>query len=113
MRSPQDLALTLAEWAHSLTGEELRQALEFLGLEYRDRLRRANQLAAMTFHPGEAVESVKAGRKLPAGARGQVIAVRGGAVRVCFPEHGGEWRMPATLLKRVEGDEFPPGGPGG
>lgn len=113
MRDRQDLALKLAEWAHSLSGEDLRQALEFLGLEYRDRLRRAGQLAALAFRPGEAVENVKDGRRLPAGARGQVIAVRGGAVRVHFPEHGGEWRMPATLLKRVEGDGLPPGGPGG
>lgn len=109
---PQDLALKLAEWARSLSDEELRQALDFLALEHRDRLRRADQLAALAFRPGETVESMKAGRKLPAGARGRVVAVRGGAVTVHFPEQGGDWRMPATLLKRVEGNPPLPGDPG-
>lgn len=90
----------ITELAVRLSDEDLRAVLEFLSQDYKARLKRASQQAALAFKPGDDVESIQPSRKLPAGARGHVNEVRGGTVLVHFPEYGA-WRMDATLVRKI------------
>jgi hypothetical protein len=90
--------------ALDLTNEELRQAVEFLNREYRNRISRAAREAAAALRPGDWVEVTQGSRKLPAGLRGHVVEVRREQVDVHFPEHGsGYWTLTALLVRKVEG----------
>jgi len=86
--------------AAGLEDDDLRAIIEFLGEDYKARRKRAAQQAALALRPGDEVESVDAGRKLQAGARGHVTEVRGGVVTVHLLEHG-MWRLDATLLRQA------------
>lgn len=94
----------LIEWALKLSDEEVRQLIGFLSQEYKRRLQRAAQAAAMTLKPGDWVEVLKGARKLPVGARGHIVEIRrGGRVDVHFPDHEGLWTITATLVRKVDG----------
>ena len=69
--------------------------------EYKARLRRQDALAAMMLNPGDWVENLRPGRKLPQGAKGHVVELRrSGRVEVHFPEHG-VWSMDASLVRKI------------
>lgn len=103
MQDPKQLS-HLIEWALKLSDEDLRQAVEFLNQEYRVRIRQSAYRAALTLKSGDWVEVMEGSRKLPVGARGHVVAIRGksGGVDVHFPDQG-MWTISATLLRKVDG----------
>ena len=89
------------EWAQKLSDDELRQGLEVLGQEYKDRMKRAEHMAALALREGDWVENVKDGKRLPAGAKGHIVKIRRGTIDVHFPEHG-MWKVSATLVRKVD-----------
>lgn len=90
----------IAEAAQKLSDEELRRVLEYLSAEYKDRLKRAQQRAALTLGPGDEVETTTAGRNLPVGSRGRVLHLARTRVHVDFGERG-TWAVLATGLKKL------------
>lgn len=90
----------IAEIAQSLTDAELRRALEYLSADYKDRLKRAEQRAALTLAPDDEVESTIEGRNLPVGSRGRVLHLARTRVHVDFGERG-IWAVLASGLKKV------------
>ena len=97
----------IAEAAQKLSDDDLRRLLEYLSLEYKDRLRRAEQRAALTLGPGDEVESTRPGRKLPVGSRGRVLHLARTRVHVDFGEHG-VWAVLATGLKKLNSQPASP-----
>lgn len=89
----------IAEIAQSLTDAELRRVLEYLSADYKDRLKRAEQRAALTLAPGDEVESTTEGR-LPVGSRGRVLHLARTRVHVDFGERG-VWAILASGLKKL------------
>jgi hypothetical protein len=101
MGSKDDDLRQMADAAVKLSDQELLSLLEFLNTEYRARLRRAAQAAALALHPGDEVENLKGSRRLPQGARGTVTGIRRGRILVLFKDHGGVWSMHATLIRKI------------
>ncbi len=70
-------------------------------------------MAAMTLRPGDwVVEMIKTVRRLPAGARGQVTAIRRDKIDVQFPDFEC-YTMSASLVRKVDGpaQKTPPTSP--
>ena len=102
MESDVDAMVQAMELAEKLSDENLRVALDVLRLECRRRIKRAAQMAAMYLNVGDDIEMIKAGRKLPGGARGHVSEVRrSGRIGVHFDDHG-FWSVDATLVRKIE-----------
>lgn len=99
--SDKPVVLKILEAAQSLSDDEVRQVLELLREEYKHRLKRADQLAAMALRDGDWVETVHAGKKLPAGAKGHVTEIRRERVNVHFPEHG-MFTVSAAMLRKTD-----------
>lgn len=87
--------------AQKLTDAELRQVLEFLNGELKQRYKRANQLAAMELQGGYWVETIVGGKKLPLGAKGHIVEIRREHVEVHFPEFG-HFRVSANMLRKTD-----------
>ena len=96
----EDVLRQIAQWAERVSDEELRGVLELLTAEYRGRLRRATQRAAAGLQPGDEVQNLKPGRRLPLGARGRVVHLTRSRVHVDFGEHG-TWSVPATAIAKA------------
>jgi hypothetical protein len=90
----------MAELAEKLSDDDLRRVLEFLSSEYRARLKRAEERAALSFRPGDEVETLHPSRRLPAGARGRVVHRVRTRLHVDFGEQG-VWAMLPTGLRSV------------
>ena len=105
--SDQSWLAQFGEWAEKLSDDELKRAIEFMNEEYRMRYQRAAILAALNFKPGDWIENLKGSRKLPAGARGHIVAIKLDRVEVHFPDYEGLWAMTPTLIRKVDG---PPAG---
>jgi hypothetical protein len=91
------------EWARKLSTDEIRTALRFLHEEFKG----LDAAAVLALRPGDWVEMTKTVRRLPAGARGQVTAVRRGRIDVHFPEFQC-YIMPASMVRKVDGSPARP-----
>jgi hypothetical protein len=89
------------ESAQELSDDELRQALEVLSQDFKIRIKRAEQIAAMALRMGDWVEMTQHGRKLPSGAKGHIAGIRRGKIDVHFPEYG-MWTLSAALVKKTD-----------
>ncbi|MBI2932485.1 MAG: hypothetical protein HYY16_12605 [Planctomycetes bacterium] len=101
MSSDKPPLLDVINAALKLSDQDLRAVLEYLGQEYKLRVKRADPMAAIALREGDWVEMVKDGRKLPAGAKGHVVEIRRGKVDVHFPDHG-MWTVSATMVHKVD-----------
>ncbi len=100
----------LIEVAGRLDDDDLLGLIRGLTAVYKERRKATRLMAAAGLRPGDDVECMEAGRRLPAGALGHVCEVRrGGRVLVHFPEHGA-WVVDATNLSKVGTVPRPPGG---
>ncbi len=93
--------IQVVEAAQKLTNDEMRQVLEILSDELKHRYKVADQLAAMALNDKDWVETVKPGKKLPAGAKGHIVEIRREHVDVHFPDYG-MYTVSATMLKRID-----------
>ena len=91
----------IAEMTERLPDGEFHRLMEFLGAEYRTRLQRAAKLAALTLRPGDWVETIEEGRRLPCGSRGRLLHLARSRVHVDFAEQG-IWALLPTGLKKLE-----------
>jgi len=103
-----ELIRQLLDWGRKLSDDEIRTALHLLREELKLRLKAAATMSALSLRPGDWVEMVKGVRKLPAGARGHVTAIRRDKIDVHFPDFEC-YTMPASLVRKV--DCPPPAGP--
>jgi hypothetical protein len=113
--APNDALRQIADLVEHLSEEELARVMEFLNAEYRHRLRRAAQRAALTLREGDRVETLQPGRRVPRGARGRVLHVARSRVHVDFGELG-IWALLPTGVRKVEserGAALPPPPPEG
>ncbi len=93
--------IQVIEAARKLSDAELRDVLEFLSDELKQRYKRANQIAAMALSDKDWVETVIPGKKLPQGAKGHVVEIRREQVDVHFPDYG-MFSVSATMLRKIE-----------
>lgn len=102
-----ELVRQLLDWTRKLSNDDIRTALHFLREELKARLKEADTLSAMALKPGDWVEMTKTVRRLPAGARGHVTAVRRGKIDVHFPDFEC-YTMPASMVRKVDGPPAKP-----
>ena len=96
-----DLLRQIADMTAKLPDEEFHRLMEFLGAEYRTRLQRAVQHAALTLRPGDWVQTLQPVRHLAAGARGRVVQLARSRIHVDFAEQG-IWALLPTGVKKLE-----------
>jgi hypothetical protein len=97
--------IQVIEAARKLSDAELRDVLEFLSGELKQRYKLANQMAAKGLSSADWVETTITGKKLPLGARGHVVGIRREHVDVHFPDFG-MFTVSATMLRKID----PPAG---
>src|SRR3972149_6632170 len=96
-----ELLRQIAEMTEKLPDEEFHRLMEFFNAEYRMRLQRAAQHAALTLRPGAWVKTLQPGRRLARGPRGRMLHLARSRIHVDFAEHG-IWALLPTGVKKLE-----------
>lgn len=96
----------IAQLVEQLPDEQFHRVMEFLNAEYRNRLSRAAQHAALTLGPGDWVETLQPLRRIPRGARGRVVHVARSRVHVDLGKHG-IWALLPNGIRKVHSAATP------